>query len=147
LVSKTPFQLSTVCSQLLELGIKTTKKSLKRFLKSLGYSYKRAKAKIMKCDKEAFKKAKKEIEDLKEEVEKDDSLHLYFFDESSFSLSPNIPYGWSQKNEMINLEAKCSKAVKVLGFLGLDNQLKYYTTMGSTDTTFFFIFYMPLKFL
>ncbi len=136
MVSKTPFQLSTVCSQLLELGIETTKKSLKRFLKSLGYSYKRARAKITKCDKEAFKKAKKEIEDFKEKVEKDNSLHLYFFDESSFSLSPNIPYGWSQKNETINFEAKRSKAVKVLGFLGLDNKLKYYTTMGSTDATF-----------
>ena len=136
MVSKNPFQLSTVCSQLLEFGIKTTKKSLKRFLKSLGYSYKRARAKIMKCDKEAFKEAKKEIEHFKEEAEKDNSLHLYFFDESSFSLSPNIPYGWSQKNETITLEAKRSKALKVLGFLGLDNQLKSYTTTGSIDAVF-----------
>ena len=136
MVSKTPFQLSTVCSQLLERGIKTTKKSLKRFLRSLGYSYKRARAKIMKCDKEAFEIAKQEIEHFKEEVEKDDSLHLYFFDESSFSLSPNIPYGWSQKNETITLEAKRSKALKVLGFLSLDNQLKSYTTTGTIDATF-----------
>ncbi len=72
----------------------------------MGYSYKRARAKITKCDKEAFQEAKKEIEDLKEEVEKDDLLHLYFFrTESSFSLSPNIPYGWFQKNETINLDA------------------------------------------
>ena len=118
------------------MGIKTTKKSLKRFLKSLGYSYKRARAKVTKCDKEAFKEAKKEIEHFKEEVKRDDSLHLYFFDESSFSLSPNIPYGWSQKNETIMLEAKRSKALKVLGFLGLDNQLKSYTTTGSIDATF-----------
>jgi len=102
----------------------------------LGYSYKRARAKIMKCNKEAFQVAKKEIEHFKEEVEKDNSLHLYFFDESSFSLSPNIPYGWSQKNETINLEAKRSKALKVLGFLGLDNQLKSYTTTGSIDAVF-----------
>jgi len=27
-----------------------------------------------------------------------------FLTESSFSLSPNIPYGWFQKNETINLE-------------------------------------------
>jgi len=90
----------------------------------------------MKCDKETFLEAKKEIEHFKEEVEKDDSLHLYFFDESSFSLSPNIPYGWSQKNETITLEAKRSKALKVLGFLGLDNQLKSYITTGSIDAIF-----------
>ena len=75
MVSKTPFQLSTVCSQLLERGIKTTKKSLKRFFKSLEYSYKKARAKIMKYDKETFLEAKKEIEHFKEEVEKDDLLH------------------------------------------------------------------------
>jgi len=105
-------------------------------LKSLGYSYKRARAKITKCDKKAFQEAKKEIEHFKEEVKKDDLLHLYFFDESSFSLSPNIPYGWSQKNETINLEANRSKSIKVLGFLGLDNQLKSYMTTGSIDSTF-----------
>jgi hypothetical protein len=121
---------------LLEKGIEITKKTLKRFLKSLGYSYKRARAKITKQDDEIFQEAKKEIEHLKSEVAKDDSLNLYFFDESSFSLTPNIPYGWSPKNETIMLEATRSKSLKVLGFLGLDNQLKSYTTMGTIDALF-----------
>jgi transposase len=121
---------------LLEKGIEVTKKTLKRFLKSLGYSYKRARAKIKKQDDKKFQEAKKEIEHLKGEVAKDDSLNLYFFDESSFSLTPNIPYGWSPKNETIMLEATRSKSLKVLGFLGLDNQLKSYTTMGTIDALF-----------
>ena len=50
-------------------------------------------------------------------------MSLYYFDESSFSLSLNIPYGWSPKNETIELETSCSKSLKVLDFLGLDNQL------------------------
>jgi len=69
-------------------------------------------------------------------VNKDDKLNLYYFDESSFSLSPNIPYGWSAKNETIMLEATRSKSLKVLGFLGLDNQLKAYTTTGTINSYF-----------
>ena len=117
-------------------GIKVTKKTLKRFLKSLGYSYKRARAKITKQDDGIFQEAKREIEHFKSEVAKDDDLYLYFFDESSFSLTPNIPYGWSPKNETIMLEATRSKSLKVLGFLGLDNQLKSYTTTGTIDSLF-----------
>lgn len=63
-------------------------------------------------------------------------MNLYYFDESSFSLSPNIPYGWSPKNETIELEASRSKSLKVLGFLGLDNQLRGYTTTGTIDSIF-----------
>jgi len=44
--------------------------------------------------------------------------------------------GWSPKNETIMLEATRSKSLKVLGFLGLDNQLKAYTTTGK---------YLPIK--
>ena len=86
----------------------------------LGYSYKRARAKITKQDDGIFQEAKKEIEHFKSEGAKDDDLYLYFFDESSFSLTPNIPYGWSPKNETIMLQATRSKSLKVLGFLGLD---------------------------
>ena len=129
-------QLSTICSKLLEDGLNVTKKSLKRFLKSLGYSYKRARAKITKCDKEIFDEAKEEIEYIKEETLKNENLELYFFDESSFSLTPNIPYGWSLKNETILLEGTRSKSLKVLGFLGLDNQLKSYTSTGTIDSIF-----------
>jgi len=99
-----------------------SKKSLKRFLKSF--------------DREAFDKAKDEIDDLKDRMAKDKNLELYFFDESSFSLTPNIPYGWSLKNETILLEGTRSKSLKVLGFLGLDNQLKSYTTTGTIDSVF-----------
>ena len=115
-------------------GIEVSKKSLKRFLRKLGYSYKRARASITKQDKEIIEEAKKEIEHFKDEVAKDDKLNLYYFDESSFSLSPNIPYGWSPKNETIMLEATRSKSLKVLGFLSLDNQLKAYTTTGTINS-------------
>lgn len=102
----------------------------------MGYSYKRARASITKQDKTIIEEAQKEIEHLKSEVSKDKSLSLYYFDESSFSLSPNIPYGWSPKNETIQLEASRSKSLKVLGFLGLDNQLKAYTTTGTITSEF-----------
>ena len=103
-------------------------------MRKLGYSYKRARRSINKCDKEAFQKAKEEIIILKKEVSEDKHQNLYFFDESSFSLTPNVPYGWSPKNETIEFESSRSTSLKVLGFLGVDNQLKAYTTYSSVDS-------------
>ena len=102
----------------------------------MGYSYKRARASITTQDENIIEEAQKEIEHLKSEVTKDKALNLYYFDESSFSLSPNIPYGWSPKNETIQLEASRSKSLKVLGFLGLDNELRAYTTTGTINSEF-----------
>ena len=123
-----------MCNELLKQGIKTSKESLKRFLKKLGYSYKRARGKIKKCNRKEFEKAKKEIKELKDKVNNDNSLNLYFFDETSFSLTPNIPYGWSLRGESITLDSKHSNSLKVLGFLGLDNKLKSFVTKGRIDS-------------
>lgn len=102
----------------------------------MGYSYKRARGAIKKQDENIIEEAQKEIEHLKGEVTKDKTLNLYYFDESSFSLSPNIPYGWSPKNKTIELKASRSPSLKVLGFLGLDNQLRAYTTTGTINSIF-----------
>ena len=134
LVEKYPFQLSTVCSKLLNDGIEVSKNTLKRFLKKLGYSYKRARKSITKHNKEAFAEAKEDIVLLKKEILEDKNQNLYFFDESSFSLTPNVPYGWSPKKETIEIESSRSTSLKVLGFLGLDNQLKAYTTYSSVNS-------------
>jgi len=49
-------------------------------------------------------------------------------------LTPNVPYGWSPKKETIEIESSRSTSLKVLGFLGLDNQLKAYTTYSSVNS-------------
>jgi transposase len=118
----------------LNKGISVSKSTLKRFLRKLGYSYKRARRSITKCDEEVFSKAKEEISILKKKISENKNQSLYFFDESSFSLTPNVPYGWSPKNETIQLESSRSVSLKVLGFLGLDNQLRAYTTYSSVNS-------------
>ncbi|MGB3507724.1 MAG: hypothetical protein WBA93_00435 [Microcoleaceae cyanobacterium] len=40
------------------------------------------------------------LEELKEPAQKGD-IDLRYFDESGFSLIPNIPYGWQSKNPEI----------------------------------------------
>jgi len=60
----------------------------------------------LRRDKEIIKEAKKEIEHFKDEVDKDDTMNLYYFDESSFSLSPNIPYGW---DGLLKMKPLCLK--------------------------------------
>lgn len=123
-----------MCSALLSEGIEVSKKSLKRFLKKLGYSYKRARKSIKKQDQVLFEKAQKEIAILKEEITETENENIYFFDESSFSLTPNVPYGWSPKKETIEIESNRSNALKVLGFLSIDNQLKSYTTKTTINS-------------
>lgn len=104
-------------------------------MKKLGYSYKRARRSIKKRDQVLFEKAQEEIEVLKDKIDVNCKQTLYFFDESSFSLIPNIPYGWSPKKETIEIESKRSNALKVLGFLSLDNQLRAYTTNTTINST------------
>lgn len=135
MVAKYPFQLSTVCSELLKQGISTSKKALKHLLRDIDYSYKRARKSVPKRDETAFKIAQEEIATMTKKRDKNDDEEIYFFDESSFSLTPNIPYGWSPKNETIEINSKRSSALKVLGFLGLNNQLKAYTTKNSVDAS------------
>jgi len=61
---------------------------------------------------------------------------LYYFDESFFSLLPNIniPYGWQKKGEAIELETARSKSLKALGFFRRNNTFSPYLIEGSINS-------------
>lgn len=101
-------------------------------LKELGYSYKRFKKHTAKePDKELVNIAKKDIDSL-EKRQRDGTLDIYYYDESSFSLESNIPYGWQKIGEYIKIPSSKSKSIKVMGFLNTkDNNLKSY--MGTDN--------------
>ena len=75
---------------------------------------------------------KKELEIL-QGLADEGALDLYYFDESSFSLQPNIPYGWQKKGETIELESTRSPSLNALGFLTKENTLVPYLIEGSVD--------------
>jgi len=46
-------------------------------------------------------------------------IDLIYFDESGFTLTPNLPYGWSQISKTISIPSKRSKKLNVMGFLNI----------------------------
>jgi transposase len=55
-------------------------------------------------------------------------INLYFADESGFSLTPYVPYGWQPVGKQCGIPTKKEHIANVLGFLNpLNNQLITYT--------------------
>jgi hypothetical protein len=66
---------------------------------------------------------------------KRDLLDLFYFDESGFNLTPNIPYAWSTIGKTISIPAKMSRNLNVLGFLNINtSKLFASTTYDKVDS-------------
>ena len=63
-------------------------------------------------------------------------FQVVFADESGFSLTPSVPYGWQAKGERIVLPTAPSKRESVLGFLSQDNRLTTFSTDQKIDSQF-----------
>jgi len=62
-------------------------------------------------------------------------MDICYFDESGFSLTPNLPYAWSAVGKTISIPSKMSKKLNVLGFLNINNsKLFASTTYDKVDT-------------
>jgi transposase len=64
------------------------------------------------------------------------AIDLFFGDESGFSMTPCIPYGWQEKGKQIGLVPRDSKRLNVLGFLNLDNRIYAYPTEDTINGDF-----------
>ncbi|MFT6360244.1 MAG: transposase [Saprospiraceae bacterium] len=58
-------------------------------------------------------------------------IKVYFADESGFSLTPDIPYGWQPVNQPIRIKTARSKRLNTFGLLTRKNELDAYTFWGS----------------
>lgn len=117
-IKETPRSLKLVID---EIGKSLNKfismSTLKRLAKKLGFTWKRARKSLKsKRDQGNFDEAKLEIQSLLELAEVGE-IALYYFDGSCFSLTPNVPYAWQEKNTTIELETSRSKNINVLGFM------------------------------
>ena len=63
-------------------------------------------------------------------------IGLWYGDESGFSLTPTVPYGWSKKGQQVGILSQRSARLNVLGFLSTDNELISYPHMGSVNSDF-----------
>jgi hypothetical protein len=61
-------------------------------------------------------------------------LKLYYFDESGFSTTPCVPYGWQPIGTTQNIPCQASKRLNVLCFLNRNNDLFFHSTEHSVTT-------------
>ncbi len=64
-------------------------------------------------------------------LENEGYMNVYFADESGFSLTPTIPYGWQQVNQPIRMVTKRSKRLNIFGLMSRNNNLEAYSFYGS----------------
>lgn len=103
-----------------DIGLKMSLATLKRFAKSLGLSWKRVRKSLKsKRSEDLFEKARFEIDDLIFRA-KNNEIDLVYFDESSFSLTPYLPYAWQPKGQHIEINCQRSNNINVLGFMSYD---------------------------
>jgi len=69
-----------------------------------------------KPDPVKVEQARNDISELKEK-ESNGEINLAYFDESGFSLTPSVPYGWQNIGERVELRSSRSAQINVAGFL------------------------------
>ncbi|VXD17366.1 transposase [Planktothrix serta PCC 8927] len=106
-----------------EWEIEVSKETIKRIIKKLNMIWKRMKRGLSKTPDDWELEVKMpELLKLKEQDKKGE-IDLRYLDESGFSLTPYIPYGWQEKNSTIILKSSQSKRINVLGLMNCRNEL------------------------
>ena len=108
--------------------------SLKRLAKKARLRGKRVRKSLKSLrDPDAFAQAKRELEALQYQ-EDQGQIALYYFDESGFALDPTILYAWQEPQSVIELPARKSGRINVLGFMNRQNDLHPFMFEGSIHT-------------
>jgi len=119
-----------------EYGLSVSRRTIKRILLSLNFSWRRIRKKPKGVpDPIEYSKKKAELNELTIQAEQG-IIDLYHFDESGFCLDPYVPYAWQEKGETIEVESSRGKRLSVLGFLSIQRELVAYTTEGIVDSDF-----------
>lgn len=91
--------------------------TVKRLLKKLGYSYRRARRNCAKVPRPtAVAAAQKALQRLRQ-LAREGVCDVVYGDESGFSLQPLLPYLWQQKGNTLGFASQCHRQrLNVLGF-------------------------------
>ena len=117
-----------------ELGFKITRHMLRRFLKKLGYVWKRFRKSLK--SKQNQEEYELKLEELKTLIDlyKTNFIDLFFADESSFNLQGYVPYGWQPKNENIHITPSKTNSTNIFGLMSLNNDLDAYSFKGKANS-------------
>jgi transposase len=134
-VQESPRSLKKVISEFskthqIELSLGT----LKNLCKKANLSWKRIRKSLKsKRNQEEFDRSKALIDELIIDY-KSGEIDLFYFDESSFSLTPSVPYAWQKINEHIEIPSARSQTLSVLGFMDRNSQLESFVFEGAINT-------------
>lgn len=107
-----------------------------RFLKKLGYTYRRIRKVTKKSPDEAVYDQKLDELTTLIGLEKSQFLKLYFVDESGFNETPSVPYGWQAKGENLSIGSQHGQRCNVFGIMSSDNEFYSMTSNKSIDADF-----------
>ena len=108
--------------------------TLKRIAKNAQLRWKRMRKSVKgKRDQAEFERAQEEITTLHEQ-EAAGEVDLYYFDESGFSLTPEVPYAWQAVGETIEIPSSRSKRLNVLGFCNKQQDFHAPTVQGYVES-------------
>lgn len=134
IVDQNPIQLKNALSEIQQkLGKTICMETLKRIIRKKKIWRRVRKSLKNKRNEEQFQKVKEEIQILKQD-EKDGLIDLCYFDESGFSLVPEVPYAWQDKGTQICLPSSKSKRINVLGFMNKDSSLTSFVFESSVTS-------------
>ncbi len=107
-----------------------------KFLKKLGYTYRRIRKRLKKVpDEAAYNRKLDEITALIG-LEKSKFLTIYYADESGFNETPCVPYGWQTKDDPLSIPSQRGQRWNVFGIMSNDNQLFAHKTKSSIKSPF-----------
>jgi transposase len=116
-----------------EYGISVSRRTIKRILRNLGFSWRRIRKNPKgKPDPSEYAQKEAELAELRQQAERGE-IDLYYVDESGFCLIPYVPYAWQEKGETIVVASGGKKRLNILGFLSLERGLVSYTTQENID--------------
>ncbi len=118
-----------------DYDLKMCLKTLKRFIKSsCNLAWKRVR-KSLKCkrNQKLFKEQQKVLKKLSKKHERGE-IKLFYYDQSGFNLTPNVPYAWQGKDCEHLLPSSSGGHHNVLAMISPDNEFKSYIVKGRVDS-------------
>lgn len=136
-IAENPLKVRNLLSNISAVvGEYVSKDMLKTFLKRLGYSYRRIRKVVKQSPSPAVYEAKLAEMTKLFELERDKFLKIYYADETGFSETPNVPYGWQEKNKHLTIPTTKGRRINVFGIMSPDNQLFSCSTQGTINSDF-----------
>jgi len=105
---------------------------LKRFIKEkLHYSWRRLRKWLKpKQDPAEYERLYALLQQLKK-LEESGFLELFYGDQSSFSMNPNVPYGWQEIGNSIKIVPTKETPINIFGLLSRQGAIEAYECEGS----------------